>query len=71
VNLTSAGTWRAPVEELISVGPIQVSVKLPQEVRGRAARLLVADRRTSASVREGWSRFEIKSILDHEVVVLA
>src|SRR5262249_11795917 len=29
VNLPSAATWRAPIDELISIGPLQVKVKLP------------------------------------------
>jgi hypothetical protein len=29
INLTNAGTWRAPVDALIPVGPLSVRVKLP------------------------------------------
>jgi hypothetical protein len=29
VNLTSAGTWRAPVEELIAVGPVKARIRMP------------------------------------------
>ena len=36
VNLTSAGSWRSPVDELIPVGPVKVRVKLPQGRRGGA-----------------------------------
>jgi hypothetical protein len=70
VNLTSAGTWRAPVDELIPVGPLRLRVKLPDGVRGNKLRLLVSGQRASASVKNGWSTFEIKSVLDHEVVVI-
>lgn len=70
VNLTSAGTWRQPVHELIPVGPLRIQVKLPANVRGRTARLLVAGNRHNVSTRGGWATFEIKSVLDHEVVVL-
>jgi hypothetical protein len=31
VNLISAGTWRAPIDELIPVGPLKIGVKLPEE----------------------------------------
>jgi hypothetical protein len=70
VNLTSAGTWRIPVDELISVGPFTVRVKLPEGVSGK--RLLLAVSGGTASVRRqgGWAEFEVKSILDHEVAVL-
>jgi hypothetical protein len=78
VNLTSAGTWRQPVHELIAVGPLQVRVKLPADVRGDRVRLLVAGTTVPATASAaagappgaGWSRFEIKSVLDHEVAVI-
>jgi hypothetical protein len=67
VNLTSAATWRAPVEEFIPVGPVKV------RVRGGAAgrvRLLVAGGQRPAAARGGWVEFEIPSITDHEVAVV-
>ena len=70
VNLTSAGTWRQPVHELIPVGPLQVRVKLPADVRGKRVRFLVAGKTVTAGITAGWSRFEVKSILDHEVIVV-
>jgi len=66
VNLTSAGTWRAPVEELIPVGPIKVRIK----TQARVARLLVSGRSTSVSAASGQIVMEIGSIKDHEVIVL-
>jgi Hypothetical glycosyl hydrolase 6 len=71
VNLTSAGTWRMPVEELIPVGPISVRVKLPDGVAGKRLLLAVAGG-TATPVRRqgGWAQFEVKSILDHEIVVV-
>jgi hypothetical protein len=70
VNLTSAGTWRAPVEELIAVGPLKVSVSLPDQVTGRNARFLVAGSAKSIRAGSRTAEFEIDSILDHEVVVI-
>jgi hypothetical protein len=70
VNLTSAGTWRQPVDELIPIGPLQVRVRLPGDVRAKHARLLVAGKQIEASTSSGWSHFEVKSVLDHEVVVI-
>ena len=70
VNLTSAGTWRAPVHELIRIGPLQLGVRLPRDVGGARARLLVAGTGIAAGVSGGWSRFEVGSILDHEVIVI-
>jgi len=72
VNLTNTGAWRQPTDELIPVGPVQVSIQLPEGVRGgRNVRLLVCGKNSSASTAKGWSRFRITSILDHEVAVIA
>ena len=71
VNLTNAATWRAPIDELIPIGPLQVRVKLPQGIAGRSAKLLVSAGSTPVTVNQGWAEFPVKSILDHEVVVLS
>jgi hypothetical protein len=70
VNLTSAGTWRAPVHELIPVGPLKVAVRLPAGVSGGSARSLVSTVPVALELREGWAHFEIPSILDHSVIVI-
>jgi hypothetical protein len=70
VNLTSAGAWRQPVHELIPVGNLRVGVKLPPDVRGKTVRLLVSEQRTSVATANGFSRFDVRSVLDHEVAVL-
>jgi hypothetical protein len=70
VNLTSAGTWRAPVHELIPVGPFQVRVRPPQGIQPRTLKMLVAQENEGVVADNGWVQFEIRSILDHEVVVL-
>ena len=71
VNLTSAGTWRAPVDEFINIGPLKVKVKLPKGINGKSLRTLVSKEKISGSLKDGWSEFEIKSIRDHEVVVIS
>ncbi len=68
VNLTSAGTWRAPVEEPIPVGPIKVRIK---SAGARTARLLVAGTTRQVRLSQGIASLEIASILDHEVIVLS
>jgi hypothetical protein len=70
VNLTNAGTWRGPVDELIPVGPLTVRVKLPDGVHGRQLQLLVSRRSTKTSVKQGWAHFDLPTILDHEVAVI-
>jgi Hypothetical glycosyl hydrolase 6 len=70
VNLTSAGTWRAPVHELIPIGPLQVKVRLPQGSRLKTLKWLVSNENAIAREENGWARFEVKSLLDHEVAVI-
>ena len=43
VNLTSEATWRAPLDELIRVGPFRITMPLPPRVAKPRARLLVAE----------------------------
>jgi hypothetical protein len=71
VNLTNAGTWRQPVDELIPIGPLHVRLRLPEGVRGRKGRLLVADKTLAVTVAKDWSHFVLPSLLDHELVVLS
>lgn len=70
VNLTSAGTWRSPVHELIPVGPFEVRLRIPAGVEGKHAKAIVSDRRIDTRTGDGWCRFRLESILDHEVAVI-
>jgi hypothetical protein len=70
VNLTNAGTWRAPVDELIPVGPLQVSVRLPEGVRAQSLRLLVSGQTAALTTNGGWCRFELPALIDHEVAIV-
>jgi Hypothetical glycosyl hydrolase 6 len=70
VNLTNAATWRQPIDELISIGPLDVTVKLPKEITGHQIRSLVAGKSIAASVSGGNCHFRIDSLTDHEVVVI-
>ncbi len=71
VNLTNEGAWRAPLDELIAVGPFHVRVKLPDDIKAPGARLLVSKNQPAVQVRDGWAALTVTSLLDHEVVVLA
>ncbi len=71
VNLTSEGTWRAPVDELIRVGPFKIAVQLPAGTPRVRARLLVAGGEPRVTVQNGLASFTIDGILDHEVVALS
>jgi hypothetical protein len=70
VNLSGADFSRAPIEESLPVGPIQVKLRLPRDVRSNGVRLLVRGSSTGCHVGEGWTGFEIRSIKDHEVAVI-
>jgi len=70
VNLTSAGAWRQPVHELIPVGPLEVRVQRSADVRGKRVRLLVTGKADAARTLANWSHLHVRSVLDHEVVVL-
>jgi len=70
VNLTSAGTWRQPVEEFIPVGPVRIRIRLAGDVQGRNLQLLVSDQKVSPVKENDWIGFTINSISDHEVAVI-
>lgn len=71
VNLTSAGTWRQPVDEFIPVGPLEISVKAPGQDPVRSVRSLVSGETLKARALDGWCHFTVNSITDHEVVVIS
>jgi len=71
VNLTNTATWRAPIDELTSIGPLQVRIKLPRGIAGRSTKLLVSTGAAPVTVNQGWAEFPVKSILDHEVAVIS
>jgi hypothetical protein len=70
VNLTNTGTWRQPLHELLSVGPLQIRVKLHERLHSAEAHLVVAGQKVRVTTQAGWSHVQIKSILDHELLVL-
>ena len=45
-------------------------VKLPEDVRGRELRYLVSSAKAPIAVRQGWASFEVKSLGEHEVIVI-
>jgi hypothetical protein len=71
VNLTSAGTWRQPVDEYIPVGPVSVRIKLPDDVKGDSINLLVRKEKLSVKRENNWILFKIDSIPDHEIAVIS
>jgi len=70
INLTSAQTWRAPIHELIAVGPLQVTLTLPDGVVGETGRLLVGEGAVDVAREGNTVTATIPTILDHEVLVI-
>lgn len=70
VNLTNENTWQQPLDELVPIGPLKVKLKLPPGLAGHYLRRLVAGGVIPSTVSNGWCHFEIRSILDHEVIVI-
>lgn len=70
VNLTSEATWRAPLADLIRVGPFTVRVRIGDRDAPSSARLLVAGADARVRRDAGAAVIELDDILDHEVIVL-
>jgi len=70
VNLTSAATWRQPLDEFIALGPLQVRVQVPAELTSAKPRSLVTGKIIPATVSAGYCQFGIDQVLDHEVIVI-
>jgi hypothetical protein len=71
VNLTSAGTWRQPVDEFIPIGPLKIMVRLPDGIPGIKLKLLVSGGQGNVSTEKGWCSLIINSVTDHEVAVIS
>ncbi len=70
VNLSNPAAWKAPVEELIPVGPVHIAIKLNGGAAGKSVHSLVSSRELAATVADGWVKFDIASIADHDVLVV-
>jgi hypothetical protein len=70
VNLNHEGAWRSPLHALTPIGPLRVSVQLPEGLKVSDVRCLVAEAPLTLEIEGRWVTFEIASVTDHEVVVL-
>jgi hypothetical protein len=71
INLTSAGTWRTPVHELIPIGPHRITVRLPADVAGTRLQPLTEGTFSPLDKQGDQVSFEIASTADHNVVVIS
>jgi hypothetical protein len=69
VNLTATG--QMPVEAYIPVGPLRITLKLPADVSGEKAHLLVSGFDVPVAIENGWLQCEVPTVRDHEVIVVA
>jgi hypothetical protein len=69
VNITSEATWRAPLDELLPVGPFTIKVRVPRRP-ARQARLLVAGVERPVQYQGQSAVIPIDSIEDHELILL-
>jgi hypothetical protein len=70
VNLTSEATWRAPLDELIRVGPFTVKVQLGSRPSRPVARLLVSGIVRPVALEGTMGVVTVDAIVDHEVIVI-
>ena len=61
---------KGPIRELISIGPQQVRVRLPDGTKPRRVHLLAADKTPKADRSGQQLTLTVPSILDHEVVAI-
>jgi hypothetical protein len=70
VNLTSEATWRAPLDELIPVGPFTVKIHLASPPARRTARLLVSGTDRPVRMEGDMGVVTVEAIRDHEVIAM-
>jgi hypothetical protein len=68
VNLTNTG--RGPVDELIPVGPLRIEVRTIEGLPVSKMRSLVSQAESELTLENGWAACQIRSLVDHEVLVL-
>ena len=70
VNLTHAGTWKAPVDELMPLPAQRITLSLPPGVQATSAALLVSGVEATLEREGALVSLTIPTIEDHEVVVI-
>jgi len=70
VNLTGVGSWRAPMEEIVPVGPVSVRVRVGQRETERVVRWRVGGRIERVVPRDGWLRLTLPLVREHELALI-
>ncbi|MEK3914123.1 hypothetical protein [Paenibacillus sp. FSL H7-0331] len=70
VNLTNPDIWKAPVHELLPVGPQTIRIKIPEGYTvASEAKCLVSERTLPVTITVDWAEVQLTELLDHEIVV--
>lgn len=70
VNLTNPMMMKGPFRDLYPIGPLTVSVQVPEDHRVQAVHLLRADMPARSELDNGFLRVEVPCVLDHEVIAI-
>jgi hypothetical protein len=70
VNLTNPMMMKGPIRAPIPVGAQQVRVRMPDGLRARTVRLLVADTSPGFEQDGEWLETTVPSVFEHEVVAI-
>ena len=70
VNLTNPMMMKGPFRELLPVGEQKVTVRLPEQSRVKAVRLLAADQSPGFRIERGELSVVTSRIVDHEIVAI-
>ncbi len=70
VNLTNPMMFKAPFQELYSVGEQRVRVRLPEGKKPKRVHLLTADTTPRTELSNGWLTATVPSVEMHEVVAI-
>jgi hypothetical protein len=70
VNLTNPMMMKGPIRELLAVGEQKVRARLPDGLRAKSVRLLVANSAPAYRQAGEWLEVSVPSILAHEVVAI-
>jgi len=70
VNLTGVGSWRAPMEEIIPVGPVGVQLRVPPRATPHVVQWRVGNRTERVTPRGGWLSLVLPQVREHELAVI-
>jgi len=70
VNLTNPMTMKGPYRDFFPIGPQTLTIRLPDGLHAKQARLLVAEKSVAIERSGATLTITVPSILDHEVVAI-